>query len=288
MSVTLPVTPTPAAHQAWLQQLREAVQPLRRDRALRPRERKLAAALGKAFRAQGKAFMARLDARRHKIETTESKTLDLSGGPTPVVFREAIEEFGWEKDFAAAALASLQAFEAPLSMLVTEMLDIGIRQVIADFAIGVSFNVKHPLAVEYIKAHSAELVAGIDVTTKAQLRTLIGKAVDEGWSYSRLAKGIRGKFADYAGPRATKIAVHEMGMAYEQGSLMGANAMADEGLTMEKSWLTVGDLRVEDTCANNEGQGWIPLGDSFGSGDDAPLAHLGCRCTMLTRRAGSA
>ena len=82
------------------------------------------------------------------------------------------------------------------------------------------------------------------------------------------------------------VAVTEVGNAYEAGTAGTIRQLEQTGLAMEKSWLTVGDDRVDDECAGNEAAGWIPATAAFPSGHDRPLAHPACRCTLLFRRAG--
>lgn len=35
-----------------------------------------------------------------------------------------------------------------------------------------------------------------------------------------------------------------------------------------------------ETCLANESEGWIPLEDSFSSGDLIPVSHPGCYCSI--------
>lgn len=51
-----------------------------------------------------------------------------------------------------------------------------------------------------------------------------------------------------------------------------------------KRWLTVGDERVSDACNSNQGAGWIPIDESFPTGDGRPPQHPNCRCTLAYRK----
>jgi SPP1 gp7 family putative phage head morphogenesis protein len=124
----------------------------------------------------------------------------------------------------------------------------------------------------------------IDATTFDGIRNLLTDGIAEGRSHSALAREIRQRFEGFTRDRAELIAVTEIGDAYSQGTLIQAGNLRDAGLDMEKSWLTVGDDRVSDGCADNEAAGWIDIDDDFPSGDDAPLRFPGCRCSLLTRR----
>ena len=84
--------------------------------------------------------------------------------------------------------------------------------------------------------------------------------------------------------RAELIATTVAGDAYEAATAAAGRQLADAGLVMEKSWLTVGDDRVDVECEDNEAQGWIPMDDGFRSGHTRPPAQPACRCTALYRR----
>lgn len=86
---------------------------------------------------------------------------------------------------------------------------------------------------------------------------------------------------------ANGVIVQNCGNAYEAGNYLPIQAMAEAGLEMEKSWLTVGDDRVSEVCQGNQDEGWIPWDQAHASGQQHPLAHPACRCTELYRRKGS-
>jgi hypothetical protein len=248
----------------------EANAALRKRRALAKPERTLAAAMHTAFRAQERAFLARLALIRGRF--------------SPAPLREAILDLPWEPLFDEAAQATVQAFAAPLDAAAAQALSSGMLAAVADLSIEGSFGLEHPAAVDYLARRGAERVGQITNTTRTRLRSLLGQAADEGWSYDRTAREIRKQYAGFSATRARNIAVYELGDAYEHGNVLVARDLQDGGLAMEKSWLTVGDDRVRPDHRANQGQGWIPLDDTFGSGDDRPPADPGCRCTLLMRR----
>lgn len=47
-----------------------------------------------------------------------------------------------------------------------------------------------------------------------------------------------------------------------------------------KAWITSGDNRVSDGCADNEAAGAIPVSENFPSGDAYPPRFPGCRCAV--------
>ena len=108
-----------------------------------------------------------------------------------------------------------------------------------------------------------------------------------------MAKAIKDRYQEFAvgvpqqhiRSRAELISITEAGMAYESGSSIVVRDLQDAGLRMEKSWLTVGDQRVDPHCAANQAQGWIAFDEAFSDGSMQPLSHPACRCTALYRRA---
>jgi len=161
--------------------------------------------------------------------------------------------------------------------------------------IDIAWNLKNPAAVKWVESHGAELVAGIDETTRSAMSDLLTRAVEEGWSYGHTAREIKSNFDGFAGlkpqghihNRAEGVAVTESRFAYEQGNLRTAEALRDLGLNMEKSWYVSGDEMQCEDCELNGDEGWIPLDDNFPSGDDAPPAHPYCRCDLLIQRVGA-
>lgn len=152
-------------------------------------------------------------------------------------------------------------------------------------AVGIAFNLKNPLAVQWLQNYGAALVTGLEETTKGQMATLLARATEQGWAYNRTARTIRETFDGFSTRRATTVAVTESRKAYEHARLQTALGLQEAGLEMEKSWLAAGDAC--ETCLDNAEDEWIPVDDSFSSGDDAPPAHPDCRCDLLTQRKGA-
>jgi len=171
-----------------------------------------------------------------------------------------------------------------LSMVKAGLVEIGTANIAA------SFTLANPAAVEYLNQYGARLVAGINNTTKEGLRTLISKATDEGWSYSKTSKEIRSMFDGFSERkpqlhirnRAEGIAVTECGNAYEEAQFIQAQGLQMAGLPMEKHWLITGGPVCDDCLANAEA-GWIPLDQPYPSGHLRPLAHPYCRCSEEVR-----
>lgn len=164
---------------------------------------------------------------------------------------------------------------------------------IGDYDLGISFDLENPRAVEYFKEYGVNLLREINDTTRDEIRRIIANGLENGDSYTKIAQAIKAQFAAYAAkPKAPKfirsraelVAVTELGNAYQAGNIAAIRGAMDTGLRFEKSWLTVGDNRVDPHCKANQAQGWIDIDDTFSSGVDRPLDHPGCRCVLLFRR----
>jgi len=152
------------------------------------------------------------------------------------------------------------------------------------------WDLKNPRAVAWFQQNggSTAYIKGIQKTTGDQIRTIITKAIDSGQSYQQTAKEISDSFDGMSRDRAQRIAVNEATHAYENGNLMFAQGLEDDGVEMEKAWNTSEDEKVCDTCTENEDAGYIPLNDPFPSGHQVPPAHLGDRCYLTYRAAQTA
>lgn len=253
--------------------LREAAAKAVKRRKLAPIETDLARKMGRMFRAQGAAFVYDLRPQASRFGLVEADGDGLDWEPVWNGAASRISAAGTEAIQAAAE----DALQSGMNVAAAEF-----AGVIAD--LDTSFDLKNPRAVAFLEGRGAAQIARINETTRDQMRTLLTQAVSEGWSYNRTAKELRAQFTDMSRARALTIATYEAGEAYEAGSYLVGEDLIAAGVAMEKSWLTVGDDRVDPHCAANGGQNWIAFGEAFSSGHDRPLSHPRCRCTLLMRR----
>ena len=194
MLVSTPVFQVVAQH------LLEATAAYTRERTLARLRAGLAAKLRIAFRKQQGAFLSRL-------ERLQPST-------------ESLREAGvgdWQGAFDQAALETLSGFSGPLTEYIQTALIAGNQQALAAGAFDVSFELPFPEAANYASQRAAALVTSINETTRTEINRLVTKSVDEGQSYSQLAKALRDKYAEFHTPkpqlhikdRAEGIAVHE-------------------------------------------------------------------------------
>lgn len=149
--------------------------------------------------------------------------------------------------------------------------------------LSISFNLENPRAVAWAIRHAAEQVTKINDTTREAIRRVIVNAVETGQSYDKTADALAQLF-EFSPGRARRIAVYEIGAAYEQGKITAADEMIADGLTMQKRWITAGDSRVRPAHVANALAMWIPKDGQFpGDGASQPPTDPGCRCSLIWR-----
>lgn len=253
----------------------EAISRKQTDKALAPLETTLTKQLATIFKRQGLAVLREFGTMRSYFsESAASDFSDLFDSATLETSSDMIDAI--DKSVKAAIVS-------------------GGKALIADFSAGINFSLTNPRAIAYTSGYAANAVTGIDNTTRDDLRRIILAGISDGASYSEVAVNIKARYSQYAvgvpqkhiRSRAELISVTEMGNAYQAGNLAGAQTLADNGLKLEKYWLTSGDDRVSDGCQANQDDGWIKLDKAHNSGDQTPLRFPGCRCVEQYRRIGS-
>lgn len=247
-----------------------------RDRALRPLENRLRRALVTMWSEQRRMTLERLPEFRHK-------------------FREALSDDELDRLWLAVTFATAGPTAEVLDDLAPTAMQRGHRatttEIPATARTGISFDLRNPRAVEFLRNYGAERVTMINETTRDRLRTVLTQAGDEGWSYSRTAREIRTTFTGFGGrsplrhirDRAELVAVQEAALAYGEGQRIAREQIMADGTQLEKQWITVGDSRVDADCSANAAAGWIRAQDSFPTGHQTEPAHVGCRCTTSSR-----
>lgn len=138
-------------------------------------------------------------------------------------------------------------------------------------------------ASKYLRENSLlKLTGGIEDTTLDRLRSAIAQAWDDGGSYSQIVNAVRDTMETFSETRAGMIAQTETVDAYNAGR----GAIARAAGVDEKQWETESGNPCP-VCIGNEGDGWIPIDESFSSGDDAPTAHVNCECVLNFRKSTS-
>lgn len=115
-------------------------------------------------------------------------------------------------------------------------------------------------------------VYSIDETTRTRIAQSIKTSVRLGEDQQAAAKRLEGIIADSA--RADMIAYTETVRAYGEGRKLYAKQSDATG----KYW---SDRNATDICADNSGEGVIPIDDDFVSGDPNEPAHPRCQCIVM-------
>jgi hypothetical protein len=300
MSVTVPASDDRrlALVQAAIARVLEAAAHRAKQRLIQTEERWLERAMRRALRAQGRALLAALDPLLRASfpdaddqPAAESATLREADGPD------------WQRSFDDAYEQSRDLFTAPLKRSVPRIVQAAGDLLLDEMGISGTFDLASPAAVAYLGGAGADmkfaddLFDGLADVPRADVNRIIQRGVETGASYQSVAEELRRKFDSYHDgliraespqehirDRAELIATTVAGDAYEAATNATAQQLAAAGLVMEKSWLTVGDDRVDVECEDNENDGWIGLDDGFSSGQLRPPAHPACRCTLLYRR----
>jgi hypothetical protein len=267
--------------------LNSAGQRKKMERLIRPLE----ISLRRAFSAQG-SLLARKLRQVKRMFAEGGDPFKQHDAWLQMKFSEALAPGDFNAIWAAVELETVKLFTAPIDAAVAKALELGGIGMLGEVGIKVRFDLKNPRAVEYLKDYGADLVKGINETTRDILQTIIAQSGEEGWSYKRTAEAIIERFEEFGvgrpqehiDSRAHLIAVTETGNAFEEGNRIVVKNLQDSGLEMEKMWSTVGDGKVSQGCKDNEVEGWIAIDQPHSSGHQRPLRFPGCRCEERYRR----
>lgn len=235
-------------------------------------EKQLNPAMVAGFNAQKDAFLK-------QFKTLESD------------FSEAISD--WLNIWLSVASDTEALFVEPLNTAMETALYRGGLFQVGALNIGVDFKLTNTRAVAYLDNLAAKQVTGINETTRGYINTIISNGVEQGQSYTDIAKAIGRRFDEFTGKvraakhirsRAELVTITEIGNAFSEGNRIVAKDLEDEGIEMTKRWLTRGDDRVSQGCIENQNAGWIGLDELYPSGDQRPLRFPGCRCDELYER----
>jgi D-arabinose 5-phosphate isomerase GutQ len=149
-------------------------------------------------------------------------------------------------------------------------------------------------ALDYAKQRGAELVGmkynkngdlvknpdskySITEVIRAELRDLIGIALDDGWTSQMMAQEIVDGYA-FSRARSETIARTELAFAHVQGNLTSWKA---SGVVDRKQWVLGSEHDLDDVCDGNAEAGVIGIDEEFPSGHQAPPAHPRCVCDLV-------
>lgn len=95
-------------------------------------------------------------------------------------------------------------------------------------------------------------------------------------SVNKIAKRLRSVYQELDGPRSKLIAQTETNNLVSEATLKEYTANG----VKTKAWITVGDSKVRESHRRNQAQGYIPVNETFSSGEMYP-SEPRCRCTII-------
>lgn len=135
-------------------------------------------------------------------------------------------------------------------------------------------------ASNWAKDRSATLVTQVSESTRQMLRDTVSSGLKAGLTEAEIADNIEALNANvFSEERAELIARYEVGTANSGGALESFKAAKELGIPVKKAWLA--DDQACEVCQENQEAGAIELDETFPSGDDAPLAHPNCECSLI-------
>lgn len=134
-------------------------------------------------------------------------------------------------------------------------------------------------AVDAIKQRGAELVTQIDEATRNGIAGIISDSLERNLSVEDIIAELVTSY-EFSEERAELIARTEIGIANSQGTLAGMRELQAQGVQIKKAWFP--DPQACPICLENADEGFIDIDDTFPSGDDAPLAHPNCECSLIS------
>lgn len=117
----------------------------------------------------------------------------------------------------------------------------------------------------------------ISDVARNEIRTIVGEAIEGGWSTDRLKQRILDAHA-FSSARAETIARTELAFAHTSGNLKG---WEESGRVGGKRSILADTHPFEDVCDENEKAGTIAFDAMFPSGDPAPPYHPNCLCDVV-------
>lgn len=131
-------------------------------------------------------------------------------------------------------------------------------------------------ALAYAKERGGELIKDLAGTTEDDMRDLLARAVEEGYSPGELQDAVE-RAGSFGEARAETIARTELAFAHVQGNVAGWKA---SGLVVRKRSI-LGDLHdVEDICDETADAGVVDMDEDFVEGYDFPPYHPNCVCDI--------
>lgn len=168
--------------------------------------------------------------------------------------------------------ASGKALVSVIGPIIEEIYVMQAEAMLAGFAgIGVEWDLINQAAVDWARAHAADLVGKLMQRSYEFARQAVADFFEQGWTMGDLEARLA---RVYGAQRAEVIAVTEVTRAAVEGERATVKELEKYGIFMIEIWQTENDELVCPICGprheKREGDGWTR--------DDGPPAHPKCRC----------
>ncbi len=150
---------------------------------------------------------------------------------------------------------------------------LGLKQVLSEITES-QFEQANSYAITWAKERAAELITGMEDSTRDMIRDNIATALEEGWGASEIEEALMDSYA-FSEERAETVARTEMAFADVQGNL---EAYRSSGVVEGKQWITAAEGECDDCQALHEEI--VGLDEEFSGGVDAAPLHPNCRCDV--------
>jgi HK97 family phage portal protein len=160
--------------------------------------------------------------------------------------------------------------------------------------VGGHLNLSSDPALEFLQTQGADLIKGINETTRDQLRATLAEGFEAGEGIGPLKVRVKKVFKLAIDNRAEMIARTE---SLRASNFATVEAYRQSGVVVAKQWLTTRLPNVCPMCADLEGkiigvnEDYFKAGDTITAGDetlkigdidiDAPPLHVNCGCTTI-------
>jgi HK97 family phage portal protein len=142
------------------------------------------------------------------------------------------------------------------------------------------FDQTNPFVDHWIKNEAAQHVAGINQTTRDQLRAALLEGIRKGEGIPDLSQRIADVFKNARNYRTDMIARTETAQAYSYANKQTLDLMFAQGIINSRCWLTAKDERVCPICRPLNGV-TIPFNGRYPGGYEPGYAHIQDRCTEI-------
>jgi SPP1 gp7 family putative phage head morphogenesis protein len=235
---------------------------LARDRFLAPHEKRVKTMMRKHWKDE------------YRVITSNMNKYPLKGKLAQVVTK------GTEDEIIDQWLYPSSKYSAKLSKeakrVLGPLLSSAIKRAIADYGFDIAFQVVNDSALSWLSEYAFKFSDKLEAVSIDKLRMTLTEGIRAGESIDKLKGRVFDTFEKWSagqGSRAEAIARTECSRAENYGNLKTCRAMGIK----RKVWFAFPDCC--EICAGMDNED-VPIDELFSNGEDAPPAHVRCRCSL--------